>query len=104
MLVDQTTEWGALAEHQRVVAGTTLRELFAADPTRGPAMTVTAGDLSLDYSKNRLTAETVDLLVRVAERAGLTRYMEGLLLTRNRYLKQVAEMGVDPAHLPPSSS
>lgn len=40
----------------------------------------------------------------VVEQVILTRYMEGLLLTRNRYLKQVAETGADPAHLPPTSS
>jgi hypothetical protein len=40
----------------------------------------------------------------VIERVVLTRYMEGLLLTRNRYLKQVAETGADPAQLLPTSS
>jgi ligand-binding SRPBCC domain-containing protein len=44
------------------------------------------------------------LLGWVVEQVVLTRYLEGLLLTRNRYLKQVAEMGADPAHLPPPSS
>jgi glucose-6-phosphate isomerase len=96
MRVDQTTEWGALAEHQRVVAGTTLRELFAADPTRGPAMTVTAGDLSLDYSKNRLTAETVRLLVALAERVDLRGQAEAMFrgdrinTTENRSVLHVA--------------
>ncbi len=71
MRVDQTPEWAALAEHHRAVAATTLRELFAADPHRGTALTVTAGDLTLDYSKNRLTAETVRLLVALAERVDL---------------------------------
>jgi glucose-6-phosphate isomerase len=96
MRVDQTTEWGALAEHQRVVAGTTLRELFAADPTRGTAMTVTAGDLSLDYSKNRLTAETVRLLVALAERVDLRGQTEAMFrgdrinTTENRSVLHVA--------------
>ncbi len=96
MRVDQTTEWGALAEHQQVVAGTTLRELFAADPTRGPAMTVTAGDLSLDYSKNRLTAETVRLLVALAERVDLRGQAEAMFrgdrinTTENRSVLHVA--------------
>jgi ligand-binding SRPBCC domain-containing protein len=44
------------------------------------------------------------LLGWLIERVVLTRYMEGLLLTRNRYLKQVAETGADPAHLLPTSS
>jgi len=94
--VDQTAEWGALAEHQQAVAGTTLRELFAADPARGPAMTVTAGDLSLDYSKNRLTAETVPLLVALAERVDLRGQAEAMFrgdrinTTENRSVLHVA--------------
>ena len=40
----------------------------------------------------------------VVERVILPRYMKGLLITRNRYLKQIAETGADPAHLPPTSS
>ena len=105
MRVDQTTEWGALAEHQRVVAGTTLRELFAADPTRGPAMTVTAGDLSLDYSKNRLTAETVRLLVALAERVDLRGQAEAMFrggrinTTENRSVLHVALRMPRTAHL-----
>jgi len=69
--IDQTPEWKALQEHQRQLAAVHLRELFAGDPGRGEDMAVQAGDLYLDYSKNRLTAETVRLLVALAERAGV---------------------------------
>jgi len=69
--INQTPEWHALAEHFAQVGTTHLRDLFAHDPSRGTAMTLQAGDLLLDYSKNRLTAETIDLLVALAERAGL---------------------------------
>jgi glucose-6-phosphate isomerase len=69
--IDETEEWAELAAHRPVIAGTTLRELFAADPARGRELTAQAGDLYLDYSKNLVTAETVRLLVRLAERAGL---------------------------------
>jgi len=48
-----------------------LRDLFAEDPVRGETMVAEAGDLVLDYSKNRLTHETITLLVALAERAGL---------------------------------
>ena len=69
--INQTPEWHALAEHFAQVGTTHMRDLFARDPGRGTAMTLQAGDLVLDYSKNRLTAETIDLLVALAERAGL---------------------------------
>jgi glucose-6-phosphate isomerase len=66
-----TAEWEALAAHHRELAGRHLREFFAQDPGRGEAMVAAAGGLYLDYSKNRVTARTVELLVALAERAGL---------------------------------
>ena len=69
--ITATPEWRALAEHHAALAPVHLRELFAADPKRGEAMTVEAGDLYLDYSKNRLTAETIGLLAALATRADL---------------------------------
>jgi glucose-6-phosphate isomerase len=76
--IDQTPEWEALARHHRQLEDTHLRELFAADPTRGETMTCEAGDLYLDYSKQRVTAETLGLLVALAERAGLRRRIDAL--------------------------
>ncbi|HTE67202.1 MAG TPA: glucose-6-phosphate isomerase [Actinomycetes bacterium] len=69
--IDQTPEWQALQRHHQELKDTHLRDLFAADPGRGEALTCEAGDLYLDWSKNRVTAETVRLLVALAERAGL---------------------------------
>ncbi|MER6816991.1 glucose-6-phosphate isomerase [Spirillospora sp. NPDC000708] len=69
--ITESPEWTALAEHQAELAGRHLRELFAEDPGRVERMTVTAGDLCLDYSKHRATDETLRLLVALAERAGL---------------------------------
>ncbi|QKG18933.1 glucose-6-phosphate isomerase [Actinomadura verrucosospora] len=69
--ITEAPEWTALAEHQAELAGRNLRELFAGDPGRVERMTVTAGDLCLDYSKHRATEETLRLLVALAERAGL---------------------------------
>jgi glucose-6-phosphate isomerase len=69
--IDQTPEWQALRRHHQELKDTHLRDLFAADPGRGEALTCEAGDLYLDWSKNRVTAETVRLLVALAERAGL---------------------------------
>ena len=76
--IDPTPEWEALARHHAELEGTHLRELFAADPTRGETMTCEAGDLYLDYSKQRVTAETLALLVALAERAGLRRRIDAM--------------------------
>ncbi|WP_157252163.1 glucose-6-phosphate isomerase [Nonomuraea typhae] len=76
--ITQSQEWTALAKHHEEIAGTTLRELFAADPGRAGRLSVRAGDLFLDYSKHRATGETFDLLVRLAERAGLREKMEAM--------------------------
>jgi glucose-6-phosphate isomerase len=76
--VTSTPEWQALLDHQRQLAGVHLRELFAGDPGRGDDLTVDAADLHLDYSKNRLTADTIRLLVAVAERAGLRERIDAM--------------------------
>src|SRR5271169_6292437 len=66
-----TPEWQELARHYEQLRDVHLRQLFAGDPGRGDTMTVEAGDLYLDYSKNRLTPETIRLLVALARRAGV---------------------------------
>ena len=76
--ITETPEWQALVEHHRQMKDVHLRDLFASDADRGTAFTVDAADLHLDYSKNRLTGETLDLLVRVAERAGLPERIEAM--------------------------
>jgi glucose-6-phosphate isomerase len=76
--ISDSAEWQALAEHHREVAGRHLRDLFAEDPARGEELTCRAGDLYLDYSKNRLTRETIPLLVALAERAGLRERTEAM--------------------------
>jgi glucose-6-phosphate isomerase len=63
--------WKALAAHQKQIRNRHLRELFAADPERGTRLTAEAAGLYLDYSKNRITDETVKLLTRLAEESGL---------------------------------
>jgi glucose-6-phosphate isomerase len=76
--ITTTPEWDALAKHHAEVGGRHLRELFAADPDRGRTMALEAADLYLDYSKQRATAETLRLLVAVAERAGLRDRIDGM--------------------------
>jgi glucose-6-phosphate isomerase len=69
--ITESAEWQALTEHHRELRYRHLRDLFADDPDRGERLTCRAGDLYLDYSKNRLTDETIRLLVALAEHAGL---------------------------------
>ena len=94
--IDQTPEWQALVRHHEAVKDTHLRELFATDPGRGESLTCEAGDLYLDWSKHRVTAETVALLVAMAERAGLRQRIDAMFagerinLTENRAVLHVA--------------
>ncbi|HTI32956.1 MAG TPA: glucose-6-phosphate isomerase [Miltoncostaea sp.] len=77
-MIARTTEWTALREHAERVGGLHLRRLFADDPARGDELVVEAGDLRLDYSKNRVTRETLTLLLALAGRAGVARRREAM--------------------------
>ena len=70
-LINAGAAWKALATHQREIASVHLRELFAWEPARGERMAVEAAGLCLDYSKHRVTDETIALLVALAEEIGL---------------------------------
>jgi len=63
--------WSALASHYNSASKVHLRQLFADDPKRGQRMAIEAVGLYLDYSKNRVTDETLKLLVQLAEESGL---------------------------------
>src|SRR6516225_4828682 len=63
--------WSALGSHHKSVSKLHLRQLFADDPKRGQHMAIEAVGLYLDYSKNRVTNETLKLLVQLAEESGL---------------------------------
>jgi glucose-6-phosphate isomerase len=63
--------WKALASHYKAASKLHLRQLFADDPKRGQRMAVEAAGLYLDYSKNRVTDETLNLLLKLAEESGL---------------------------------
>ncbi|MUL77845.1 glucose-6-phosphate isomerase [Mycolicibacterium sp. CBMA 226] len=69
--ISTTPAWKALTAHHAAVEATTLRELFADDPDRGRELTLTVGDLYIDYSKHRVTRETLTLLLDLARAAGL---------------------------------
>ena len=88
--------WKALGLHARKIRPVHLRQLFAKDPKRGERMTARAAGLFLDYSKNRVTDQTLELLVRLAKESGLPRRIEAMFsgqkinLTENRAVLHVA--------------
>jgi glucose-6-phosphate isomerase len=70
--------WAALARHHAQVKDLHLRELFASDPRRGERMTLEAAGIFLDYSKNRVTDETLRLLLELAEESGLRERIDAM--------------------------
>jgi len=70
--------WKALQAHYKKIREVHLRDLFAGDPKRGERMTSEAAGLFLDYSKNRITDETIKLLLDLAEESGLQSRMEAM--------------------------
>ncbi len=88
--------WKALSEHHAKVRGLHLRQLFADDPGRGERLTVEAAGLFLDYSKNRVTDETLERLLRLAEDCGLRARIDAMFrgekinVTENRAVLHVA--------------
>jgi glucose-6-phosphate isomerase len=69
--VTELPAWKALSAHFQKIDRLHLRELFAQDPKRGERLTVEAAGLYFDYSKNRITDETLALLLQLAEQSGL---------------------------------
>ena len=74
----ERSSWKALEAHHAELAPQHLRELFAADPDRGTRLTAEAAGLYLDYSKNRVTDETIALLVELASQCGLSDRREAM--------------------------
>jgi glucose-6-phosphate isomerase len=70
--------WQALERHYAEISGTHLRDLFAADPGRGERLNVEAAGVYLDYSKNRITDETVALLVDLAQESGVPEHRDAM--------------------------
>jgi glucose-6-phosphate isomerase len=88
--------WNALAAHYPTLRELHLRTLFADDPERGERLTAEGAGLFLDYSKNRVTEETLGLLVRLAEESGLRGRIDAMFrgekinITENRAVLHVA--------------
>src|SRR6266853_1483863 len=92
----QRKAWKALAAHHKKFEKLNLRQLFADDLKRGERLTVEAAGLFLDYSKNRITGETLKLLVALARESGLRASIRAMFLgekinlTENRAVQHVA--------------
>jgi glucose-6-phosphate isomerase len=88
--------WKALRDHHAKIRDVHLRQLFADDPRRGERLTVEGVGLYLDYSKHRVTDETLRLLVQLAEQAGLRERIDAMFrgekinVTENRAVLHVA--------------
>src|SRR5215207_1715634 len=89
-------EWRALESHAAAMQSVHLRSLFASDPSRGTRLTAEAAGLYVDYSKHRITNETLDHLVSLAEASGLRGRIEAMMrgdrinVTENRQVLHVA--------------
>src|SRR5512138_2611647 len=70
--------WKALEDHYESIRNVHLRTLFADDPKRGERFTLEAAGLFLDYSKNRITDETIALLCQLARECGLGSRIEAM--------------------------
>ena len=88
--------WVALAAHYRKIKGVHLRTLFTRDPARGERFSLEAAGLYLDYSKHRITDETLQLLLRLADDSGLRGKIDAMFrgdrinLTEDRSVLHVA--------------
>jgi glucose-6-phosphate isomerase len=92
----ELSSWKALAQHAGEMKSKTLKEMFAADPGRGTRYNAEVGGIFLDYSKNRVTDETLKLLTAVAEETGLAAKITAMFrgdkinVTENRAVLHVA--------------
>jgi len=88
--------FAALARHHSELVGRHLRDLFAEDPARGERLCAEAAGIYLDYSKNRITDETLSLLLQLAQQSGLERHREAMFagerinVSENRSVLHVA--------------
>ena len=96
MSITATPIWKKLEQHHAAIAPRTMRDLFAADPQRFSRFSLRLGDLLLDYSKNRITAETMDLLRELAKATGVEAMRDRMFagepinLTENRAVLHIA--------------
>jgi glucose-6-phosphate isomerase len=94
--LNERPAWKALEAHYQQIQGKHLKQLFADDPARGERFTVETAGILLDYSKNRITDETMKLLIQLAEESGLRAHIDAMFsgekinITENRAVLHVA--------------
>jgi glucose-6-phosphate isomerase len=94
--LNESPAWAALRAHYEKIKDIHLRQLFADDPNRGEQFTVEGAEVYLDYSKNRITEETLRLLVELAKERGVAERRDAMFrgekinLTENRAVLHVA--------------
>jgi glucose-6-phosphate isomerase len=76
--ITASSAWNALQRHHDQIATKDLREFFAEDPARGSELTVSVGDLYIDYSKHRVMRETLSLLLDLARAANVERHRDDM--------------------------
>ena len=76
--ITATLPWQALSRHHGEIGGESLRELFAQDPARGAELVLTVGDLYIDYSKHRITRQTLALLLDLARAVDLAKHRDAM--------------------------
>jgi glucose-6-phosphate isomerase len=90
--VTARASWKALEAHYRAINGVHMRKLFADDPARGTRLALEAAGLYLDYSKNRVTDETLGLLVKLAEESDLRGRIDAMFLGENALGERVGRI------------
>jgi glucose-6-phosphate isomerase len=94
--LNERPAWKALETHYQQIQNIDLKQLFAEDPSRGERFTAESIGIFLDYSKNRITDETLKLLVELAEESGLRTHIDAMFngekinITENRAVLHVA--------------
>ncbi len=92
----QSPAWTALVRHHKTIASKHIRDMFAEDPHRFEKFSLRIGDILLDYSKNRITKETMSLLFGLARQAGLEQWRDRMVqgekinVTENRAVLHIA--------------
>jgi glucose-6-phosphate isomerase len=103
--VTERAAWKELEAHYPEVRALHLRDLFARDPTRGDRLAAQAAGLYLDYSKNRVTSRTLELLIQLAEESGLRERIAAMFqgdkinITENRAALHIALRAPRDAHI-----
>lgn len=102
MAADQTIAWQNLGAHHEELGSATLRTLFAQNPERAREMTFEVGDLTVDFSKHRITSETVAHLVALAEETDVAAHRDAMFAgeainsTEDRAVLHTALRAIDP--------